>query len=219
MRVLLVEDDAPLGGSLQEALRRAGMEAIWVRRAEDGKRFLATESFNLALLDIVLPGESGLDLLTWIRAHGHELPVLMLTARDSVTDRVRGLDGGADDYLPKPFSVEELLSRIRAVTRRTGRHRAAIWRIGELVIDTARRRVAMADREVVLSSREFDVLCTLASEPGRVFTRSLIERSASHERPGASNSIDVHVHNLRRKLGNGVIGTVRGVGYVLELVG
>jgi DNA-binding response OmpR family regulator len=219
MRVLLVEDDAPLGSSLQEALRRAGQETTWVRRAEDGKRFLATEAFDLALLDIVLPGASGLDLLAWIRANGHELPVLMLTARDSVTDRVRGLDGGADDYLPKPFSVEELLSRIRAVTRRTGRHRAAAWKIGELVIDTARRRVVLADREIVLSSREFDVLCTLASEPGRVFTRSHIERSTSHERAGGSNSIDVHIHNLRRKLGGGVIGTVRGVGYVLEVAG
>jgi DNA-binding response OmpR family regulator len=179
MKTLLVEDDVPLGSSLQEALGKAGYVTTWVRRAEDAKRFLTTEEFRLVLLDIVLPGESGLDLLAWIRARELGVTVVMLTARDSISDRVRGLDGGADDYLPKPFAVDELFSRIRAVTRRTGPQRSAQWRIGKLTIDTAGRRVCLAERNIALSQREFDVLVILASEPGKVFTRLQIERSSA----------------------------------------
>jgi DNA-binding response OmpR family regulator len=195
VKTLLVEDDVPLGASLQEALTKAGYGTTWVRRGEDAKRFLAAEEFGLVLLDIVLPGESGFDLLEWIRAQELRTPVVMLTARDAISDRVRGLDGGADDYLPKPFAIEELLSRIRAVTR-----------------------VCAGERDIVLSQREFDVLLVLASEPGKVFTRSQIERSSVAQGPADSNAVDVHIHNLRRKLGSEYIGTVRGVGYVLETI-
>jgi len=218
MKTLLVEDDVPLGSSLQEALGKAGYGTIWVRRAEDARRFLSTEEFDLVLLDIVLPGESGFDLLAWMRARELGAPVVMLTARDSISDRVRGLDGGADDYLPKPFAVDELFSRIRAVTRRTGTRRSAQWRIGKLTIDTAGRRVCLGERDIVLSQREFDVLLLLATEPGKVFTRLQIERSSTAQGGTDSNAVDVHIHNLRRKLGSEYIGTVRGVGYVLETI-
>jgi DNA-binding response OmpR family regulator len=218
MQTLLVEDDVPLGSSLQEALGKAGYSTTWVRRAADAKRFLATEEFALVLLDIVLPGESGFDLLAWIRARDLSAPVLMLTARDSVSDRVRGLDGGADDYIPKPFAVDELLSRIRAVTRRIGPQRSAQWRIGKLTVDTASRRVTLADRDIALSQREFDVLLVLAAEPGKVFTRAQIERTSGTQVAGDSNAVDVHIHNLRKKLGGEFIGTVRGVGYLLESI-
>jgi DNA-binding response OmpR family regulator len=218
MKTLLVEDDVPLGASLQEALDKAGYITTWVRRASDGRRFLSAEEFDLVLLDIVLPGESGLDLLAWLRGRLIATPVVMLTARDSVSDRVRGLDGGADDYVPKPFAVEELLSRIRAVTRRVGPQRSAQWRIGRLTVDTASRRVSIAGIDIALSQREYDVLHALAAEPGKVITRARIERSLGTHTGSDSNAVDVHIHNLRRKLGSEFIGTVRGVGYVLETI-
>lgn len=118
MKLLLIEDDIPIGTSLQRVLRSAGYNVVWLRHASDAKKFLASYSFDLLLLDIMLPGESGLDLLGWVRARGDATPVIMLTARDSINDRVAGLDGGADDYVPKPFAIEELLSRIRALLRR-----------------------------------------------------------------------------------------------------
>lgn len=216
MKTLLVEDDHPLGSSLQEALVKAGYPTTWVRRGPDARRFLEDEHFSIILLDIVLPGETGLELLAWIRARELDAAVLMLTARDSVSDRIRGLDGGADDYLPKPFAVEELLSRIRAVARRSGSQRSAQWQLGSLRIDTASRRVWVDEVEAPLSQREFDVLKVLASEPGKVFTRQQIERASQTRDPTESNALDVHIHNLRRKLGPTRIGTVRGVGYVLE---
>jgi len=216
MKTLLVEDDAPLGSSLQEALTKGGYDTTWVQRASDAKRFLQSEEFGLALLDIVLPGESGLELLAWMRRERLPTPVILLTARDAVLDRVQGLDAGGDDYLPKPFAVEELFSRIRAVTRRAGQQRSAEWRIGSLTINTAARRVARHEHDIPLSQREFDILLVLASEPGKVFTRSQIERATRIRDSGDSNALDVHIHNLRRKLGSACIETVRGVGYLLE---
>ena len=216
MKTLLVEDDAPLGSSLQEALTKGGYDTTWVQRASDAKRFLQSEEFGLALLDIVLPGESGLELLAWMRRERLPTPVILLTARDAVLDRVQGLDAGGDDYLPKPFAVEELFSRIRAVTRRAGQQRSAEWRVGSLTIDTAARRVARHEHDIPLSQREFDILLVLASEPGKVFTRSQIERATRIRDSGDSNALDVHIHNLRRKLGSACIETVRGVGYLLE---
>ena len=215
MRILLLEDDQPLGSSLQEALVRAGHGTTWVRRLADARRFLIAEAFSVALLDIVLPDGSGLDLLASLRSAGNSIPVVMLTARDSVNDRIRGLDGGADDYLAKPFSVEELLSRLRAVTRRLGQHRSSAWQVGQLSIDTSRRRVLAAGSEVLLSQREYDVLLILAAQPGRVMTRRQIEQSTTTG-PSDSNAVDVHIHNLRKKLGDETIVTVRGVGYLLE---
>ncbi len=216
MNLLLVEDDLPLGGSLQQLLRDAGYPTVWVRTARDAMRFLESEKFDLVLLDIVLPDETGLKVLHWLRGRSDLTPVMMLTARDSVSDRVSGLDGGADDYLPKPFAVEELLSRVRALLRRQGSQRSAMWRIGNIEIDTARRKVDVDSVEVVLSKREFDLLCALAVEPGKVITRAQLMRISPNSDELESNALDVHVHNLRKKLGSTSIETVRGVGYALS---
>jgi DNA-binding response OmpR family regulator len=217
MNLLLVEDDVPLGGSLQQLLRGAGYPTVWVRTAVDAKRFLGSESFDLLLLDIVLPDESGLQVLQWLRARGLLTPTMMLTARDSVSDRVSGLDGGADDYLAKPFAVPELLSRVRALLRRQGNQRSALWQIGAIEIDTARRKVNVGGDDVALSQREFDLLCALAVAPGKVITRSQLERTSTNGDELESNALDVHIHNLRKKLGSSCIETVRGVGYALGI--
>ncbi|MFW7342567.1 response regulator transcription factor [Pollutimonas sp. H1-120] len=218
MKFLLVEDDIPLGTSLQRVLTGAGYNAVWLRQALDAKKFLADSPFDLILLDIMLPDESGLEVLHWLRNRGDSTPVMMLTARDAVSDRVTGLDGGADDYLPKPFAIEELLSRIRVLLRRQRKQLTASWRVGSLLIDTARRKVSVGELEIALTTREYDILLVLASDAGTVLTRAQIERSASLIEGAESNAIDVHIHNLRSKIGSHRIGTVRGVGYVLENV-
>lgn len=218
MKFLLVEDDIPLGTSLQRVLTGAGYNAVWLRQACDAKKFLADSPFDLVLLDIMLPDESGLEVLRWLRARGDATPVIMLTARDAISDRVAGLDGGADDYLPKPFAIEELLSRIRVLLRRQSKQLTASWRVGSILIDTARRKVSVGDREISLTMREYDILLALASEAGKVLTRAQIERSASLIEGAESNAIDVHIYNLRNKIGGHLIGTVRGVGYVLESI-
>jgi DNA-binding response OmpR family regulator len=219
MNFLLVEDDSPLGSSLQQLLRGAGYPTIWVRTATDARRFLESEAFDLLLLDIVLPDDSGLEVLHWLRARGLQTPTMMLTARDSISDRVSGLDGGADDYLAKPFAVPELLSRVRALLRRQGNQRSAKWQIGDIEIDTARRKVSLGGDDVPLSQREFDLLCALAAEPGKVITRATLERTSPVSTEPESNALDVHIHNLRRKLGASYIETVRGVGYALGVSG
>ena len=216
MKLLLVEDDQQLGDALRTILAAQAYAVTWVRSAEDAQRFIESEDFDLLLFDIVLPKLSGLELLKWSRNRGCESPILMLTARDSVIDRVLGLDGGADDYLPKPFAMEELLSRCRVLLRRNGQQRAAVWNIGRLRINTASRQVAMSDLPVSLSPREFDLLLRLALSPGQVMTRAQLGRGSNAEDMLESNAVDVHIYSLRKKLGGQVIGTVRGVGYILE---
>lgn len=216
MKVLLVEDDLSLGSSLARVLREQGLPALWVRSCAEARQFLGSESFDLVLLDIVLPDGSGLDVLAGLRSRHVDVPVMMLTARDSISDRVTGLDSGADDYLPKPFAMEELLSRIRVLLRRRGRQLSAMWCVGSLSIDTARRKVAVDEQPVALSGREYSILVALASDPGRVMTRLEIESSLSLTEGAESNTLDVHIYNLRRKIGADRISTVRGVGYALE---
>ena len=216
MKLLLIEDDVPLGRSLHRVLADQGHVVLWLRTFDDARRRVRAERFDLVLLDIVLPDGSGLDLLHALRAEGDTTPVMMLTARDTVLDRVLGLDGGADDYLPKPFAMDELLSRIRVLQRRHRGQLSAAWQVGDLVIDTARRRVTVGTVDVALSAREYDILVTLAADPGKVLTRRQIERSLKLVDASDSNAVDVHVYHLRRKLGAGRIATVRGVGYVME---
>jgi DNA-binding response OmpR family regulator len=216
MKLLLTEDDAQLGEALQGILVSNGYAVTWVRSAEDAQRFIQSEDFDLMLIDIVLPQMSGLDLLRWTRNRASDSTVIMLTARDSVLDRVLGLDSGADDYLPKPFATDELLSRIRALLRRRSSQKSSVWNVGRLTIDTARRRVTMDGSVVNLSQREYELLWRLASNPGRVLTRRQLASGSEAEYGSESNAIDVHVYSLRKKLGNDLIGTVRGVGYVLE---
>lgn len=215
-QLLLVEDDVPLGQALHDVLRAQPYASTWVRTGEAARRFLADESFDILLLDIVLPGESGLDLLRWLRGQHNLVPVMILTARDAITDRVLGLDSGADDYLPKPFAIEELLSRIRSLLRRRTEQRTALWHVGALAIDTARRRVQRNAVPIALSRREYDVLLLLAARPGVVLTRQELARGSNAEDLLDSNAVDVQVHGLRKKLAADVVGTVRGVGYFLE---
>ncbi len=220
MRLLLLEDDLQLGKALQTALTQSEFQSVWVRRMLDAKAMLETESFAAALLDIGLPDGSGLDVLSWLRASDaprNTLPVIMLTARDAIDDRVRGLDAGADDYLPKPFAIPELLSRIRALTRRSSGFVEQVWRIGKLSIEPSRQRVLLNDALIELSLREYTLLLELARHAGRFVTRSKLEQVLfSSETAIESNSLEVHVHHLRKKLGAERIKTIRGVGYLLE---
>jgi len=216
MKLLLTEDDAQLGEALRAILVTNGYSVTWVRSAEDAQRFIQGENFDLLLIDIVLPRMSGLDLLRWTRELTTESAVMMLTARDAVFDRVLGLDAGADDYLPKPFATDELLSRIRALLRRRSSQKSSVWQIGPLTIETARRRVTIDGNVVNLSQREYELLWRLASNAGQVLTRRQLASGSDAEYGVDSNAVDVHIYSLRKKLGNDLIGTVRGVGYVLE---
>ncbi len=216
MKLLLTEDDAQLGEALQGILASNGYFVTWVRTAEDAQRFVQSEHFDLMLIDIVLPRMSGLDLLRWTRDRDTKSAVMMLTARDSILDRVLGLDSGADDYLPKPFATDELLSRIRALLRRRSSQKSSIWQVGGLIIDTARRQVTIDGIAANLSQREYELLWRLASNPGQVLTRRQLTSGSDVQYCVDSNAVDVHIYSLRKKLGNDLIGTVRGVGYVLE---
>jgi two-component system, OmpR family, response regulator QseB len=217
MRILLLEDDLQLGKALQAALAQSEYKSIWVRRVVDAQALLKSEAFAAVLLDIGLPDGSGLDVLTALRAEGKSIPVIMLTARDAVSDRVRGLDAGADDYLAKPFAVPELLSRIRAVTRRSAGFAEVVWRVGTLSIDPTRHRAMIAGTALDLSLREYTLLVELVRSAGKYVTRTRLEQvlfglNAQLE----SNALEVHIHNLRKKLGAITIKTIRGVGYLLE---
>jgi two-component system, OmpR family, response regulator QseB len=217
MRLLLLEDDLQLGKALQSALTQSEFQPIWVRRVIDAKTMLETEQFSAVLLDIGLPDGSGLDVLAWLRKNGNSVPVIMLTARDTVDDRVRGLDAGADDYLPKPFAIPELLSRVRALCRRSAGFAEQIWRIGKLSIEPSRQRVVRDETQLDLSLREYTLLMELARNAGRFVTRSQLEQVVfSSDATIESNALEVHVHHLRKKLGAERIKTIRGVGYLLE---
>jgi two-component system, OmpR family, response regulator QseB len=217
MRLLLLEDDLQLGKALQTALMQSEFQSIWVRRVTDAKVMLETERFAVALLDIGLPDGSGLEVLSWLRKSGNSLPVMMLTARDAVDDRVRGLDAGADDYLPKPFAIPELISRIRALSRRSVGFAEQVWRIGKLSIEPARQRVIYDKTELDLSLREYSLLLELARNAGRFVTRSQLENVVfNSESLAESNALEVHIHHLRKKIGTDCIRTIRGVGYLLE---
>jgi DNA-binding response OmpR family regulator len=184
---------------------------------EDGDLYLQTQRFDAILLDLGLPDGSGLDVLKHMRRRNDLTPVLILTARDAVEDRVRGLDGGADDYLVKPFAIPELLSRVRALVRRSSGFASSLWRLGELTLDVDARVLKVADAAVDLSPREFQLLYLLARNVGRVVSRASLEEGVFDlgEEP-ESNAIEVHIHHLRRKLGGQRIRTVRGLGYLLE---
>lgn len=215
--LLLIEDDPQLGRALLQALTDAGFAATWIRTVEDADLHLRTRRFEGVLLDLGLPDGSGLEVLRRLRRRHDRTPVLILTARDAVEDRVRGLDEGADDYLPKPFAIPELLSRVRALLRRSAGFASRAWQIGDLNLDPEARCLLRDGVPVHLSPREFQVLLLLARQAGRVVSRSALEEGISDlgEEP-ESNALEVHVHHLRKKLGNRRIRTVRGLGYLLE---
>ncbi|MCA0244913.1 MAG: response regulator transcription factor [Proteobacteria bacterium] len=214
MRVLLVEDDPMIGESLREALRRQGMAADWVRDGRAADAALAGERFDAVLLDLGLPQRSGVQVLQSLRARGDATPVIVLTARDALADKVASLDAGADDYLVKPFELDELLARLRAVGRRhAGRAQTAL-QVADLQLDPATREVSRGGRPVLLSAREFALLQALMERPGAILSRAQLEdRLYGWGEEVESNAVSVYVHQLRRKLGDDLLHTVRGVGY------
>ena len=214
MRLLLVEDDPMIGEAIRAGLRREGFTIDWVTDGGSAGQALDTEPFELLLLDLGLPGGDGLQLLETLRGRGSALPVLIITARDAVADRVAGLDAGADDYLVKPFALEELAARIRALLRRkSGRPEPRLEHLG-VALDPATHRVTRDGADVALSPREFALLELLLERPGAILSRGqLEERLYGWGEEVESNAVEVHVHGLRRKLGAQFILTVRGVGY------
>ena len=216
MRLLLVEDDAMIGAAAQQGLRQEGHTVDWVRDGREAEVALIDRVHDVVLLDLGLPRRDGLSLLREWRARGADVPVVIITARDAVADRIAGLDAGADDYLVKPFDLDELSARVRAVVRRRAGRSDSVLRVGELEIDSATRRVRWKGEEVALSAREYALLEALADRPGAYLTRGqLEERLYGWDEEIASNAVEVHIHGLRRKLGADTIRNVRGLGYTL----
>jgi two-component system response regulator QseB len=213
---LLVEDDRMLGDGVVRGLRREGHAVDWVEDGEAALLALSGEPYDAVLLDLGLPRTGGLDVLRRTRARGNDVPVLVLTAQDAVADRVAGLDAGADDYVVKPFDLDELAARVRAVQRRREGRATPVLAHGALTLDPSRHEVRLDGELVPLSAREFEVLHALLEHPGRPLSRTrLEERIYGWSEEVASNAVEVHVHALRRKLGPGWIRTLRGVGYVV----
>lgn len=217
MKLCLVEDDLELGRALQAALQDLGQEVIWVRRVGDAKHWVGEETFDAILLDLGLPDGNGLELLRHLRGRGQTVPILIMTARDSLDDRLRGLDVGADDYLVKPFATSELLARVKAVVRRaTGWSELgeSVWKLKDLALDERRMNLMRAGVPVALSKTEFALLHELMRNSDRVLTRRELEARVLPQSEG--QALDVHISNLRRKLGDGYIRTVRGVGFLVD---
>jgi two-component system OmpR family response regulator/two-component system response regulator QseB len=217
MRILLAEDDSLLGDGLRAGLRQLGFQVDWVRDGDAAERELRAEPYAAAVLDLGLPRKDGLAVLAALRHAGVTLPVLVLTARDAVPDRIRGLDLGADDYVVKPVDLHELAARLRALVRRSHGQPQERLLAQDVVLEPAARAVTQGGVAVALSGREFDLLHVLMLNAGRVLSREQIEQHLySWGQEVESNAVEVHVHNLRRKLGSSLILTVRGVGYTLR---
>ena len=217
MRILLAEDDSMLGDGLRAGLRQAGFQVDWVRDGVAAERELRAVDYAAAVLDLGLPGKDGMEVLQALRAARNTTPVLVLTARDAVPDRIRGLDAGADDYVLKPVDLHELAARLRSLVRRSHGVAQDILQAGALRLDPSARQVTWQDAVVPLSTREFDLLHTLMRSAGRVLSREQLEQQMySWGLEVESNTIEVHIHHLRRKLQADVIQTVRGVGYILN---
>jgi two-component system, OmpR family, response regulator QseB len=217
MRLLLIEDDEMIAETVLESMRRVGYAIDWAQDGRAAELSLANDVYDLVLLDLGLPKKDGIALLSGYRAQGGEAPVIILTARDAVTDRIRGLDAGADDYLIKPFDLDELAARARALLRRRTGQKQPVYVHGELTLDPAAHEVTRNNQPVSLVPREFALLQALIEEPTRVFTRAELEdKLYGWGEEVGSNTIEVHVHSLRRKIGVDQIVTVRGVGYRLK---
>jgi two-component system response regulator QseB len=216
MHILLIEDDLDLGRALRQGLKTEGITSEWVRRAADAPRFVDDPAIDCVLLDLSLPDAAGIDLLTAWRRVGSGVPFIIITARSALEERLAGLDGGADDFLVKPFATAELVSRIRAVVRRSAQQAGEVWTFGDLQIEP-KRYVARLDGEPLsLSPREFRLLLELARQVGAVVSKGdLAARLDPLGDPVDFGAIEVHVSNLRRKIGATRIRTVRGVGYLL----
>jgi len=223
VRILLVEDEIKVGNAVGEGLRAEGYEVTWAQTGEEGFFHANSQGFDLIVLDIMLPGRDGIEVLQTLRKQGSQTPVLLLTAKDTIEDRVLGLDAGADDYLVKPFAFAELTARLRALLRRNKPEPLAVLNIASLEIDPVRRTVSREGHRIDLTAREFELLEYLARNNGRVVSRQMLARDVWQETDRATpldNVIDVHVARLRRKMDDPfeqkLLHTVRGVGFTLS---
>jgi len=217
MRLLLVEDDPLLGEGIRAGLAQAGFAVDWVKDGEQARHALESETYALMVLDLGLPRLSGEEVLRRLRAKNDPLPVLILTARDTVADRVKGLDAGADDYLIKPFDLDELTARLRALLRRSGGRSTPAIVHGKLCVDPAAHAATLDGQAVDLSPKEFAILLHLLENAGRVLSREQLEQSLyGWGEEVESNAVEVHIHHLRKKLGSELIRTLRGVGYLID---
>lgn len=218
MRILLVEDDLLLGEGIRTALRRAGLTVDWLVDGIAARQALCDGGFDLVVLDLGLPRLDGTEVIREVRKHGEHVPILVLTARDRMAERVQALDSGADDFMGKPFDSAELLARIRALHRRNVGRVDSVIDHGELSLDSARLSVSWHGKQVDLPRREFHLLWVLLENSGRIVSReTLQQRLYGWDEDVESNALDVHIHHLRRKLAPDLIRTVRGVGYMIQL--
>ena len=218
MRILLVEDDLLLGDGISTGLKENNYTVDWVQDGSAAVNAIKFEHFDTVILDLGLPKKSGIEVLKIIRASKNTTPVIILTARDTIEDRVSGLDAGADDYLTKPFELKELCARIRACQRRVTSANKSEITVGNITLDTASHRMTVGDEEISLSRREFALLHKLIEMPGKVVSRDRLSQSMYGWGDDVdSNAIEVHIHNLRKKIGTELkIRTIRGIGYILE---
>lgn len=216
MRLLLIEDDAQLGKAIYQGLKQE-YTADWFKSAEEGKAVIAASAYDIIVLDINLPGMSGLEWLQSLRQQKVTIPVLLLTARDAPSQRVAGLDAGADDYLVKPFDFDELLARIRALLRRKGSYQEKVLQYKNIAMDLDGKTVSKDEEMVSLSAREFEILRLLLENAGRCLSREQIEQKIYNwDDEFGSNTVEVHISAIRRKLGKELIKTIRGIGYIVE---
>lgn len=216
MRILLAEDDPLLGDGLRAGLRQLGFQVDWARDGDAAEREILTQSYAAAVLDLGLPLKDGIAVLQSTRQKGLTLPILVLTARDAISDRIKGLDVGADDYVVKPVDLNELAARLRALIRRAHGQPKELLQVQDVFINTSARSVTQGDTPIALSTREFDLLHALVLNAGRVMSREQLEQHLySWGQEVDSNAVEVHIHHLRKKLGPQLIQTVRGVGYML----
>ncbi|EHU5001915.1 response regulator [Vibrio vulnificus] len=217
MRLLLIEDDTLLGQSMVTSLSRHGYTVDWLEKGSGVTSALKTEDFTAVILDLTLPDIDGLDVLRNIRSAGFNLPVVILTARDDIKDRVQGLDRGADDYLGKPFALEELLARLRVVIRRQSGSATEVIEVGELSLSLSEQSIRYQEAVLKLTRNEFKILAALITNAGRVMSKDQLQQSLHGWDDSASdNAIEVHIHNLRKKAPNVPIKNIRGVGYIIE---
>lgn len=216
MRLLLVEDDPILGNGVEAGLKQAGFTVDWTQDGKSAQLALETTQYELVVLDLGLPRLPGMDLLRWLRARGSDLPVLVLTARDAIPDRIHGLEAGADDYLVKPFALGELVARIRALLRRAHGRSVDSIRYGNLELIPDSLSVQRGTDTIALSRRECAILTHLLEHRGTAISRARLEENLyGWDEEVESNAVEVHIHNLRRKLGADLIRTIRGVGYLI----
>jgi len=217
MRILLVEDDFMLGESMVVSLGRHGHTVDWLQLGSPVEVTLKTEIFSVIILDLTLPDVDGLEVLRRVRKAGYKIPILILTARDDIDDRVKGLDGGADDYLVKPFALQELLARLRVIVRRESGYVESDIKLHGLIISLAKNTVEHDGKLIKLTNNEFKLLTTLVIKSGRVLSKEHLQQALyGWDDMASDNAIEVHIYNLRKKVGNQLIKNIRGVGYIIE---